>query len=212
MTRTSFMTIVIGKQGTGKSTMVENMAKQFKGRVLVMTYAMVQRPWASYPKIDLRNKEELKNWKTGIRHVAYTWYEQDTWKLIYENYQDGIILFDDCKEYISSARPDTGDPRTKYLRSLISNFRHKQLDLFFIFHTPSDVLKLIWGMFTKLVIFATDELITKKMISSATLPAIVEAQLRVNKRFADAKAKNNKSDYGVLKDYQEVGEIIIRVI
>ena len=84
-------------------------------------------------RIAGRHPKQLQ-WKRGFRQAIAARYEisqnkSDLFRRLYANYRNGIIIFDDCRGYITS-----NIDSDKYFRHLLLDFRHKMLDIFFVVH------------------------------------------------------------------------------
>jgi len=194
MHRDAQITIIMGKNGTGKSFLAEKVIKAMKKPTVVVTSNGAPKIWRKYPVIDPADPASWE-FKKGIKQVYFDQYEkQKTFEYIYRHIHDKNILFDDCKEYIKNdldAQP--------YLKKLFSQFRHKMMDMFFVCHAPDDVPKKFWIYYSTAFIGATDVMFDKSRISLYSVHKIIAAQQKVNKAFSIAKAKNNGSHYGIFQ-------------
>jgi|AntRauTorckE5430_2_1112549.scaffolds.fasta_scaffold65660_1 hypothetical protein len=135
----------------------------------------------------------------GIRQVLAARYEvsrhqNNVFKHIYQNYNDGLIVWDDCRGYIHSAVDNN-----QYFRQLLLDFRHKMLDMIFVVHSPADVPPRVWGFTSTVFVGATDALVNKSQVRTSSADYIIEVQKKVNKLFLERKAKNNATHYGLFK-------------
>lgn len=193
MHRDAQVTIIMGRNGTGKSFLTEKIVKAMKRRAIVITLNGAPKIWRPYPIIDPANKEDWK-FKKGIRQVWYMQHEKDTLKHIYQNFNGGLLIFDDCRSYLQS-----NVDSDIYLKRLLIDFRHKMLDLFFVCHAPTDVPARLWAFYSTAFIGATDALFPKSRIATNSAHKIIVTQQRVNAAFSKAKAKNNGSHYGIFQ-------------
>lgn len=195
--RDAQITIIIGRNGTGKSTFSEKIIKAVYKKALVITYNGAPKIWRGYPEIDVTDKKAMSQWKSGIRQVIAARYEESrnkntVFEHIYKNYGNGGVIFDDCRGYIGS-----NVDNDRWFRQLILDFRHLMLDPYFIVHTPSDVPPRVWGFTSTVFVGATDSLASKRQISTDSLERIIAAQKKVNLAFRKAKAKQDNSHYGL---------------
>lgn len=189
--RDAQVTMVMGRNGTGKSFLTHKIIKALKTRAIVITLNGAPAIWRQYDEIDITKPEAWK-FKKGIRQVYYMRQEKDTMKYIYKYFNNGIIIFDDCRAYMK-ANVDVDI----YLKRLLIDFRHKMLDLYFVFHAPTDVPPRIWAFYRTAFIGATDAIFPKSRIQTDSAERIIQAQKRVNAAFRKAAARNDKSHYGL---------------
>jgi len=190
--RDAQVTIILGRNGTGKSTFAEGIVKEMGRRVVVVTLNGTPKIWRKYPAIDPANP---KAWDfKGIVNVYYMQHEDDTMRYIHTYFRDGILLLDDCRAYIK-ANVDSDI----YLKRLLIDFRHKMIDIFFVAHAPTDVPPRVWAFYSTAFVGATDALFPKGRISTDSAMELIEAQQQVNKKFRKAKAKGDNSHYGLFE-------------
>jgi ABC-type oligopeptide transport system ATPase subunit len=196
--RDAQITIVIGRNGTGKSTFCEKLVKGMGARALAVTYNGMPKIWRPYPEVDITHKKKM-TFKKGIRQVIAARYEEGRNKnkvfhYVYKHYRDGVIIWDDCRGYIGSA-VDTNQA----FRQLLLDFRHKMLDMIFVVHSPTDVPPRVWGFTTTVWVGATDALVNKSQVKTSSADEIIAAQQYVNKVFRAAKQRGDNSHYGLFK-------------
>ena len=196
--RDAQITIIIGRNGTGKSTFCESIIKKIKSRALVCTYNGMPKIWRPYAEVDITSAQKMQ-FKKGIRQVISGRYEvsrnqNDTFKYIYKNYRNGLVIFDDARGYIGS-----NVDNDRYFRQLLLDFRHRMLDLFFVVHTPSDVPPRVWGFTSTVFVGATDSLVNKSQIKTDSADRIIEAQREINGLYREAKRREDSSHYGLFK-------------
>lgn len=189
--RDAQVTIVMGKNGTGKSTFCERIIDEVGHRALVVTLNGAPKIWRRYPLVDVARKKDLQ-FKNGICQVYFMQHDEDTYEYIYRNFRDGILVFDDCRGYLSS-----NVDKNIWFKRLLMDFRHKMLDLFFVCHTPTDVPPRIWGFASDVFVGATDALFPKGRIFTHSADQIIEAQRVVNENFKRCKDLGDGSHYGI---------------
>ncbi|KAA3636948.1 MAG: hypothetical protein DWQ02_07455 [Bacteroidetes bacterium] len=191
MHRDAQVTMVMGRNGTGKSYLTHKIIKALKERAIVITLNGAPAIWRQYDEIDIAKKESW-NFKKGIKQVYYMRYEKDTMMYIHKYFNNGIIIFDDCRGYLTS-----NVDSDMYLKRLLIDFRHKMLDLYFVFHAPTDVPPRIWAFYRTAFIGATDAIFPKSRIMTDSADRIIAAQKRVNAAFRMALAKGGGRHYGL---------------
>lgn len=191
--RDAQVVIVMGKNGTGKSTFCESIIKGVGHRALVVTLNGAPKIWRQYDLVDVSDKKAM-SFKSGIRQCLYMQHDEETYEHLYKNFRNGILVFDDCRGYLSS-----NVDKDIWFKRLLMDFRHKMLDLFFVCHTPSDVPPRIWGFASEVFVGATDALFPKGRIHTQSADDVIEAQRRVNAAYRERKAKEDGSHYGIFQ-------------
>lgn len=189
--RQSQVTIILGKNGTGKSTLVEKVIKGVGGRTVAVTMNGIPEIWQPYPIIDPAKKESWQ-FQSGIRQVLYMQHEKETFRHIYRNFRKGNLVLDDCRNYVSS-----NIDHDKYLKRILIDFRHLMLDVYFIAHSPTQLPKQVWTFYSNAFIGATDALLNTKEIDS--YDRIIKTQREVNREFREAELRDDGSQYGIFK-------------
>lgn len=193
MHRDAQVTIIMGRNGTGKSFLAQKIIKSLKRPTVVVTSNGAPKIWRPYPVIDPADPAAW-DFKKGIKQIYFDQHGEDTFEHIYRNIHNKNLLLDDCKEYVKN-----NIDSQIFLKRLCSQFRHKMMDLFFVCHAPDDVPKKIWIYYSTAFIGATDVLFDKRRIYTDSAAKIIAAQRKVNAAFRTAKAKNNGSHYGIFQ-------------
>ena len=189
--RDAQVTIIMGKNGTGKSTFAERIVTAMRRRAVVLTLNGAPKIWRPYEVIDPADPRSW-DWQEGIRQVWYMQHEKETMRYLHRYFRDGVVVFDDCRGYLTS-----NVDSDQWLKRLLMDFRHKMLDLIFIAHAPTDVPPRLWGFYSTAFIGATDALFPKSRIATDSAERIIEAQQRVNASFRRAKGRGDGSHYGI---------------
>lgn len=191
--RDAQVTILMARNGTGKSTLVKTIADALGGKIVVVTMNGMPELWRPYPAIDASKKAEWASWETGIRQVYYMQHEKETFRYIHSYFRNGILILDDCRNYVSSNLDNQ-----EHLKHLLIDFRHKMMDLFFVVHSPGQVPKQVWTFYSNVWVGATDALLPKS-IGIDSGERIIAAQREVNERYRLALEKEDGSHYGIFK-------------
>lgn len=196
--RDAQVTVTIGMNGTGKSYLNRKFIESIGGRAVVITYAGMPKIWRDVPVINAADPNAWQ-WESGLRQIIAEHYEHPTketknyvFQHIYDHFRGGSILFDDCKEYITDKISNH-----PYLKRILSSFRHKEFDLFFIVHSPGDVPKKVWTYTTTTFVGHTDELINPSQLRLSSSYKILKAQQQVAPVFQQRKKRNDNSHYGL---------------
>lgn len=191
--RDAAIIIVMGKNGTGKSTLAKKFIDAQGGRILVITMNNAPKIWRPYPIIDAADPGSYKDWESGIKQVCHIQHGKDTMDYVHKYFHNGILVLDDCKAYVpTNVDNDLG------LKRIMIDFRHKMLDVYFIVHGPTQVPRQVWAFYSYAWVGATDALFDKRLpIDSCS--RLLEAQKDVNERYSAARDRNDGSHYGIFK-------------
>lgn len=175
--------LIIGTNGTGKSTAGMNLIKAAakKRRALVIDYAGMEKTWYGIPEVDLKDTATLKSF-TDIRKALYAHYEDESLDLIYKNYHNGILVMDDARNYLE------GRLDIKFKRLLIGR-RQKMVDIVAMAHGFEEIPPRFYNFYTKMVLFRTVKSPVEFKKHLSNYDQILTTWKRVNQRSYDtAKA------------------------
>ena len=150
-TRTCIWAVVLGANGTGKTTYVKQIVASTRQRVLIITPDDVEYNETDeygnplYPINPLRTKEDFV-FDGVCRHI---WDPDWTPKVIH-NFKKGLIIFDDCRTYLP-ARTD------QFIHSLMIRRRQQELDVMVIGHGFSEVPPKFFTFATHYILFRTED-------------------------------------------------------
>jgi len=143
--RKCFLTLVVGSNGTGKTTFLENNI--IKGKSLIVTPDEIEYPNVRLIKNDSnlsKNIYEMSN--TDIAKVIY----EENLEKILRNFSNGTLVLDDCKTYLTSQTPAT-------MRELYIRRRQRMVDVYFVAHSLRQIPPSAFDFANKLVYFKTME-------------------------------------------------------
>lgn len=150
-TRTCIWAVILGANGTGKTTYVKQIVASTRQRVLIITPDDVEYNETDeygnplYPLNPLRTKEDFV-FDGVCRHI---WDPDWTPKVIH-NFKKGLIIFDDCRTYLP-ARTD------QFIHSLMIRRRQQELDVMVIGHGFSEVPPKFFTFATHYILFRTED-------------------------------------------------------
>lgn len=194
---------VLGTNGVGKSTLLREITKNEKKRLIVTPSGL--GGWDDIKPIDPRR---FRAWRRGTRQAAF-YYEReadlkegeklkrDLVQLIERNLKNACVIFDDCTSYV---KPNIS--HCKGLNDLLINFRHRALDLYFVIHSPNKMPPSLWTYCTDVVVGFCNQLISKTKVDLYCYDEIHQTQLDINKQFKEAEARGDGSQYGLFKHFK----------
>lgn len=180
------MTILLGTNGTGKTTATKNIARQFGGRVLVVTPD--DREWTEYPMTELRIGHAEDFQYAGIRR--HIWNDKHTLQVL-QYFSNGMIIFDDCRSYL---RSNTSDE----IRRLMIRRRQQNVHILASGHGFTEVPPVMFTFCTDFILFKTRDNIKRREPYMRNFEAVKAKQEDVN-AIADGH-KEHPKDYNV-KEY-----------
>lgn len=177
------MTVLLGTNGTGKTTAVKNIAKASGQRVLVITPD--DREWTEYPLTELRSGHSEDFQFAGIRR--HIWNDKHTLRML-QYFQNGLIIFDDCRAYLRASTADE-------IRQLLIRRRQRNVHIMVSGHGFTEVPPVFFTFATDFILFFTRDNIKRREAYIRNFEAVQNKQEEVN-----AIAKGLKPHP---KDYQD---------
>jgi ABC-type sugar transport system ATPase subunit len=168
--RAAKLTILLGANGTGKTTLLEQILKQSNQRALIITPDDIE--WQQYPHNELSDESNFAF--TGIeRHI----YRYDTLQRV-ACFTSGILIFDDCRAYLKSNIDIE-------IHNLLIRRRQRMVDIFAVGHGFTEVPPKFFTFATDIILFRTADNIQRRKDCLKDFERIVEMQKFVNNYAAD---------------------------
>lgn len=195
MSRAAKQIIILGFNGTGKTTLTRkfvNRALRRKEKVLVITPDFAE--WTDIPETLLDRPSDFEF--TGVRR--FIWEDSSVLKKINLYYFNGLIVFDDCRAYLSAVT----DPE---LKRLYIRRRQKMIDIIMCGHGFTDVPPQAFTNCSEFILFLTKDNISRRKNVILNYDKVAESQARVNLRAMDLqKCWVDKDDVTQNIHYYEV--------
>lgn len=149
MERTGKTVVIVGTNGTGKTTLLRQILENSGQRALVITPDDVE--WTDCPENELRCKSDYVF--TGIqRHI----FEPKHTLNAITYFRKGIIVFDDCRSYLSDKTDDS-------FRSMFIRKRQRELDIFAVAHGFNQIPPVFFTFANEYFVFhSTDNIVRRK--------------------------------------------------
>lgn len=181
--RTGKTVIMVGTNGTGKTTMLRQILHNSAQRALIVTPDDVE--WQDYAETPLLTVADFVF--DGIRrHIFDPRYTLDA----ITHFRKGIIVFDDCRSYL-------GDKTDERIRDLFIRKRQRELDIFAVAHGFTQIPPVFFTFATDYFVFHTlDNIVRRKncITDDYTFERIRQAQADLKKEF-----ENNRHAYRRIK-------------
>lgn len=168
-------TLIIGAPGTGKTTLLHRILMQSGQKTLVITPYMNE--WTEkdsngeelYPELITLRKKDC--FYSGIRrHVFRKKYTLEH----LENFQRGIIVFDDCRGYLKSNLDEQ-------IHTLLLGTRQNMIDVFAVAHGFREVPPAFFTFATDYFLFRTEDNLDRRANDVRCIDKVRQMQELVNR-------------------------------
>jgi hypothetical protein len=175
------MTVILGANGTGKSTLLNEILTKSGQRALVVTPYDVE--WLQYPANELKTPADFQF--TGIQRHIFNPYADSLART--GCFSNGALVFDDCRNYFNAATDNT-------IHALLIARRQRMLDVFAAGHGFTEVPPVFFTFSTDIILFRTADRIDRRKDCLRNFDLMCAAQERINQ-----KARTNPYYYEHLK-------------
>lgn len=170
------MTVLLGTNGTGKTTALRNILLQSGKRCLIITPD--DREWDDFPMTELREGVAADFQFSGIkRHI---WNPKYSLRVL-KYFQNGILVFDDCRAYLRAVTSDE-------IHQLMIRRRQRAVDIFAVGHGYTEVPPVFFTFATDFILFQTRDNIERRKFVIRNFEAVKAKTEEVNAIAAGKKA------------------------
>lgn len=161
--------LLIGNQGTGKTTIADKLAAASnKRRIVVDTDA---HPfYADYPVVNITGLKTFKGNKCRCEDAN----EDELFTILNAYQRNAFIIFEDAFKYIS---PNM----SKAVISFIIDKRKRNFDICFMFHSLADVPPYLCKNYQRMILFKTQDNLKKELSKFSNWHIIKEKAEQINK-------------------------------
>lgn len=142
MNRQSLFFIIVGTNGTGKTTLLNRLINEKGGKSLVIDPDGLE--WQHISEIKPEQAGELTNGQAKILAPTI----EDLENLM--DFQNGSLVLDDCRFYLKSRMEES-------IRRVLIRRRHNSIDVFAVAHGLSEVPASFYTFATHLICFKTND-------------------------------------------------------
>ena len=177
--RKTQLNLVVGINGTGKTTFLRQQVVERRPKSLVLTPD--ESEWRQLPTIaEAHEVHQL----TGAARIVYR--GPETLEMVTRYYSGGALVLDDAMAYLGFQTPDT-------LRFLYIRRRQRGVDCYLVAHGLRQVPAQCFTFGTYLILFATTENFSsrKRELDDEIFRRILEAQQGLNEA-----CRSGKDPYG----------------
>ncbi len=165
--RRAKLTIILGTNGTGKTTLLRRILVASNQKCLVVTPH--PNEWTDLETVDLDKPEDFVF--TGLRrHIMKRNYSIPRLKF----FKKGILVFDDCKTFIK--------PLDEDIEQMMIDRRQNEVDYFYVAHGFTRVPPVFYPYYSEIILFKTNDSVAARKQYLLDYDAIVTAQKRINER------------------------------
>lgn len=149
MPRINEITLIVGRRGTGKTTAQRKILMENRKKSLVVD-TFPHPSWSDHPIVEI---DKLKYWKAGNYRIILGSNESDfeTDLVKIGQYANNCnIVFEDARKYFSHSVP-------KQVERIIIDSKQKNVDVYIMYHSLSQVPKYLREMYDNLILFKTGD-------------------------------------------------------
>lgn len=170
MQRKTELNLVVGANGTGKTTFLQKEVLKIRTKNLIITPDPAE--WKQYNTIT--TPDEIRNLQ-GTARIIYE--DSSTLQIIKENFFGGALILDDAMAYLNEQTP--GMMQYLYIRR-----RQFGIDLYIVAHGLRQLPPKCFTFVSWLILFNSVENFSarKQELISELYNKVVEAQTRISKK------------------------------
>lgn len=168
--RPTKLIIVLGYNGTGKTTLVKKTVLnelRHNRRALIVTPDDAE--WQTIEAVHPKWPERIKNY-VGARRIIYY---NGLLPIITENYRNGLLIFDDCRAYLTASLDMD-------LHNLMIRRRQKMIDIIAVGHGFTEVPPKFFTFASHIILFRTIDNIERRKNVLRDFAEMKAAQEAVN--------------------------------
>lgn len=167
--RAAKLTIIIGTNGTGKTTLLRTIINRSAQRALIVTPDAAE--WLEYAENDLATPDKVNF--TGINRHIFNPYADSLSKIGF--FSRGILVFDDCRSYLKAATDEV-------VHDILIRRRQRMIDVFAVGHGFNEVPPVFFTFCSDIFLFRTTDNIVRRKNCLKDYERMKQAQLRINKK------------------------------
>ena len=171
--RTPKQIIVLGTNGTGKTTFVKKLVlselKKKDSHILIVVPDDME--WDTIEYVHPKYPGRIESY-VGARKVIYF---DGLMEIIQDKFRNGLLVFDDCRRYFTSS---VG----KALHGLLIRRRQKMIDIVVVGHGFTEVPPKMFTFSTHIALFRTIDNIVRRKDCINNFEEIKAAQTRIKEK------------------------------
>jgi len=140
--RQSLFFIIVGTNGTGKTTLLNKLINEKGGKALI-----VDPDGLEWQQVEEIRSEQAGELKSGQAKILFP--QPDDIENLME-YQNGSLVLDDCRFYLNNRLDES-------IRRILIRRRHNSVDVFAVAHGLTEVPASFYTFATHLICFKTND-------------------------------------------------------
>ncbi len=169
MERAAKLTIIIGTNGTGKTTLLHELITRSQQRALIVTPDATE--WLQYPENQLLTPDDFNF--TGIERHIFNPYNDSLTRIDY--FTNGILTFDDCRSYLQANTHSI-------IHNILIRRRQRRIDVFAAGHGFNEIPPVFFTFCSDIFLFRTTDNINRRKDCLKDFDRMRTAQIEVNKQ------------------------------
>ncbi len=165
--RAAKLTIIIGTNGTGKTTLLRHIITSGTQRALIVTPDAAE--WLEYAENDLSTPEKVSF--TGINRHIFNPHTESLSKIGF--FSRGILVFDDCRSYLRAATDER-------IHDILIRRRQRMIDVFAVGHGFNEIPPVFFTFCSDIFLFRTTDNIVRRKNCLKDYERMQQAQVRIN--------------------------------
>lgn len=176
-TRTPKQILIIGTNGTGKSTLAKKLVlselKKKDSHVLLVVPDDME--WNTVPFVHPNFPHRIENY-VGVRKIIYF---PGILDIIRDRFRNGLLIFDDCRAYFTASLDSE-------LHSILIRRRQQMIDIIAVGHGFTEIPPKMFTFGTHIALFRTIDNIDRRKNVIQNFEEMKAAQLRINQKSIEA--------------------------
>ncbi|KAB2814569.1 hypothetical protein [Phaeocystidibacter luteus] len=179
----SLFSVLLGTNGTGKSTVLRKILDAHQGRALVIPANQHEKTFSDLPLITL---DQVATFEGKAKYMCY---KREDFDELVPHLSNMLLISDDFRNWLSGYSP------TDRVRKFFIDRRHINVDIYFAAHGFSQVPVEIFTWIDVFFLFRTRDSIKRGKDRLMNPEALIKIQEEVNR-----EARNNPFHYEIIKN------------
>ncbi len=171
MSRQPESILIVGAQGSGKTTLADQLIQNSIRKTLIVDSDGLEKTWHKY---QVLTKDQIFRFKSGRARIIFDEEDPQFFKILRHGFHNGVMVFDDAAFFLA-------DRRAEHFRKMLMKNRQTNNDVIWICHGLSEIPPSFWTFFSVLILFKTTDSFERKKQSYPQAEAMAKRVEYVNK-------------------------------